>query len=143
MWIVPWNPVLKLFLLKKVLTGPVNSARDPLVKCQMQKCQTPDAIQTQPESNLTLLIGGDIIIYGIDKITHTNKFYFSHENDYNTKKPRQYLKTSKIAKIPFEPPKWLKCTTNLQNIPKILKWLKCPQILQNDHMLTPRFATKI
>ena len=27
MWIVPWNPVLKLFLVKKVLVGPVNSAR--------------------------------------------------------------------------------------------------------------------
>ena len=72
------------------------------------------------------LIGGNIIIYGIDKITHTNKFYFSHENDNNTKKPLKDLKTSKMTKIPFEPPKWLKCTTNVQNIPKPLKWLKCP-----------------
>ena len=27
---VLWDPILKLFLLKKVLTSPMNNARDPL-----------------------------------------------------------------------------------------------------------------
>ena len=30
---------------------------------------------------LILLIGGDIIIYIINKIVHTNKFYFTNESD--------------------------------------------------------------
>ena len=25
---MPWDPILKLFLLKKVITGPINNARD-------------------------------------------------------------------------------------------------------------------
>ena len=29
MWIVPCDPILKLFLVKNVLIGPMNSAQDP------------------------------------------------------------------------------------------------------------------
>jgi len=31
---VPWDPILKLFFLKKVLVGLVNSAHDPSFKRQ-------------------------------------------------------------------------------------------------------------
>ena len=34
MLIVPYDPVLKFFLLNKVFAGPVNSARDPLENTQ-------------------------------------------------------------------------------------------------------------
>ena len=38
-----------------------------------------------------------------------------------------------MTKILLELPKWLKCTTNVQNIPNTSKWPKCSQNLQNGH----------
>ena len=40
MWIVLWDPVLKFFLLNKVIASHVNSARDPLKNAQHKhKCR--------------------------------------------------------------------------------------------------------
>ena len=33
---MPWNSVLKLFLLKKLLAGPLNNVRDPLKNARTQ-----------------------------------------------------------------------------------------------------------
>jgi len=38
-----------------------------------------------------------------------------------SKKSLKYPKTSKMIKISLEPPKFLKCTMNVQNIPKTYK----------------------
>ena len=52
------------------------------------------------------------------KISLTKKYLF-----YSWELPKYqisfwYSKTSKMTKIPLELPNWLKCTTNVQNIPK-------------------------
>ena len=47
MYIVSWDPSLKLYLLKKILVGPVNSTRNPPKKTQTQiAMQKRIAIQT-------------------------------------------------------------------------------------------------
>ena len=41
-----WDPFLKLFLVKKILTGPINSTQDPPYFSQTQTYRIKNAVQT-------------------------------------------------------------------------------------------------
>ena len=56
MWIVLWDPVLKLDLLKFVLTDPVNSAQDP----QKNAKQRREIIAVQSKLNLSIFFSSSL-----------------------------------------------------------------------------------
>ena len=89
MWIVPWDPVLKLFLLKKVLAGPVNCARDPHKKRRCASAFLFSAIQTCTKFDFPSLIK-------LHSLSTYNLFTFISNELQTNKKSHPNLKTKKI-----------------------------------------------
>ena len=56
MWIVLWDPVLKLDLLKFVLTDPVNSAQDPQKNAKRRR----EIIAVQSKLNLSIFFSSSL-----------------------------------------------------------------------------------
>ena len=65
---MPWDPVLKFFLLKKVFASPVNSVQDPLFFNKMQE----HTFFVHSKHTLSLLL--TLLFYLLLSICHINKY---------------------------------------------------------------------